>query len=227
MKNLVIFTGSGISAESGLETYRDSDGLWKDFNLLDVATPEGWLKDPDFVQEFYNIQRLKVRSSKPNLAHIALVALEEFYNVAIITQNVDDLHERAGSKDVLHLHGEINKAQSVLDSTLIYPIKGSKLTVDDKCIHGEMLRPNLVWFGEPVVNLFHAKILCRSADIFAVIGTSLEVMPAASLIEEVQNRAVKYLIDQDPFINLEGFIKITKKATEGVNVMARELIFRT
>jgi NAD-dependent deacetylase len=224
MKNIVIFTGSGISAESGLETYRDSNGLWKDFDLLDVATLEGWLKDPAFVQDFYNTQRLKVICAKPNLAHIALVALEEFYNVAIITQNVDDLHERAGSKDVLHLHGEIIKAQSILDPTLIYPINGSKLTVKDKCIHGEMLRPNLVWFGEPVVNLFAAKILCRGADIFAVIGTSLEVMPAASLINEVQNKAVKYLIDPDHLINLEGFIKIAKKATEGVYDMARELL---
>lgn len=223
MKNIVIFTGSGISAESGLETYRDSKGLWKDFNLLDVATPEGWLKDPDFVQDFYNTQRLKVMNASPSLAHIALVALEEFYNVAIITQNVDDLHERAGSKNVLHLHGEIIKAQSVIDPTLIYPIKGANLTSEDKCIHGEMLRPNLVWFGEPVVNLFHAKILCRGADILVVIGTSLEVLPAASLIKEAQSEAIKYLIDPDPILNLEGFKKIGAKATDGVNEMVRKL----
>ncbi|RZK70198.1 MAG: NAD-dependent deacylase, partial [Pedobacter sp.] len=173
MKNIVILTGAGISAESGLKTFRDSDGLWEGYNIADVATPEAWKRDPKLVQHFYNERRKAVLEAKPNQAHQALVKLEEKYNVQIITQNVDDLHERAGSANVMHLHGVITKSQSDVDATLTYPITGWELQDTDLCEHGKPLRPHVVWFGEDVPMMYEASKLCRQADIFAVIGTSL------------------------------------------------------
>ncbi|MEJ7558678.1 MAG: Sir2 family NAD-dependent protein deacetylase [Pedobacter sp.] len=224
MKNIVILTGSGISVESGLETFRGVDSLWEGYNLLDVATLDGWKRNPGLVQEFYNLQRGKVLKAVPNLAHLALVHLERAFNVHIITQNVDDLHERAGSKNVLHLHGEITKAQSDVDPSLTYNIIGSEITSNDKCIHGMSLRPNVVWFGESVSNMNYAISLCSSADIFAVVGTSLMVMPAASLVDEVPLYAQKFIIDPDPSIDYFNSIKINKTASLGVEELVKYLV---
>ena len=196
MKNLVILSGAGISAESGLRTFRDSDGLWEGYNIEDVATPEAWERNPTLVQQFYNERRKSVLEAVPNAAHFALAELQEQYNVYIITQNVDDLHERAGSKNVLHLHGIITKSQSDLDPSLTYPIDGWELSSEDKCEHGKPLRPHIVWFGENVPNMNLAIKICKKADIFGVIGTSLQVYPAAGLTQYVPKQAIKYIIDK-------------------------------
>ncbi|RZM22302.1 MAG: NAD-dependent deacylase, partial [Pedobacter sp.] len=182
MKTIVILTGAGISAESGLKTFRDSDGLWEGYSIEDVATPEAWRRNPALVQQFYNERRKSVLEALPNAAHYALVKLQEKYKVHIITQNVDDLHERAGSENVLHLHGIITRSQSDLDPQLTYPIEGWELRDTDVCEYGTPLRPHVVWFGEDVPMISVAANLCRIADIFIVIGTSLQVYPAAGLI---------------------------------------------
>lgn len=223
MKNLVILTGAGISAESGLRTFRDSDGLWEGYNIEDVATPEAWKRNPKLVQQFYNERRKSVLEAKPNAAHLALADLQDQYNVFIITQNVDDLHERAGSKNVLHLHGIITRSQSDLDSSLTYPIVGWELRFEDKCEYGKSLRPHIVWFGEDVPNMTQAIKICEKADIFAVIGTSLQVYPAAGLTQYVPNDAVKYVIDKSvPYIG-KNVIAIEEMATVGVPMMQRAL----
>jgi NAD-dependent deacetylase len=219
MKNLVILTGAGISAESGLETFRGSDGLWEGHRLEEVATLKGWQDNPELVQRFHNVQRKKVLEAIPNAAHLALVKLEEKYNVFIITQNVDDLHERAGSKYVLHLHGNITKAQSIIDSTLIYDIEGSDITEKDTCIHGKVLRPHVVWFGENVININQAKTICGNADIFAVIGTSLQVLPAADLLTEVPLKTQIFVIDPNPNNQVRDAIFIMNIASLGIKEM--------
>lgn len=224
MKNLVILTGAGISAESGLETFRGSDGLWEGHKLEEVATLKGWQDNPELVQHFYNVQRKKVLEAIPNAAHLALVKLEEIYNVFIITQNVDDLHERAGSSNILHLHGQITKAQSVVDSKLIYDISGSTITMNETCIYGETLRPNVVWFGEDVVYIDKAKAICRAADIFAVIGTSLQVLPAADLLKEVRSKTQVFVIDPDETIQVKDSIIFKEIASLGIKQMAIYLI---
>lgn len=226
MQNLVVLTGAGISAESGLKTFRDSDGLWENHRISDVATPEAWKRNPEMVQQFYNERRKSVLNAEPNEAHKALSGLQKWFNVQIITQNIDDLHERAGSKNVLHLHGIITHAQSEIDDSLTYPIAGWELRFTDLCIYGKPLRPHVVWFGEPVPKMASASKLCRKADIFAVIGTSLQVYPAAGLTADVPERAVKYLID----VNLpqmgskDQLIQIQQPATVGVPMMAEELL---
>ena len=180
---LVVFTGAGISAESGIKTFRDSDGLWEEYNINDVATPQAWDRNRALVLDFYNKRRKQVIEAQPNKAHYALVALEKKYDVHIITQNIDDLHERAGSKKVLHLHGEIIKSRSTTNSSLIYKIKGTELNIVDKCERGAQLRPHIVWFGEQVPEMDNAYLIAGGAAIFIVVGTSLAVYPAAGLID--------------------------------------------
>jgi NAD-dependent deacetylase len=195
MKKIVVLTGAGISAESGLKTFRDSGGLWEEHRIEDVATFDGWQRNPQLVLSFYNERRKQLILAEPNAAHKALVKLEEQYDVQIITQNVDDLHERAGSSKVIHLHGELKKVRSTLDDELIYELKGWELKMGDKCEKGSQLRPHIVWFGEAVPMIEIATQLTAQADIFIVIGTSLNVYPAASLIGFVPDKALMFLID--------------------------------
>jgi len=195
MKKIVVLTGAGISAESGLKTFRDSGGLWEDHRIEDVATFDGWQRNPQMVLNFYNERRKQLILAEPNAAHKALVKLEEKYDVQIITQNVDDLHERAGSTKVLHLHGELKKARSTVDENLVYELDGWELKMGDKCEKGSQLRPHIVWFGEAVPLIDQAARLSEKADIFIVIGTSLNVYPAAGLLEYVPEKASLYLID--------------------------------
>jgi len=192
---VVILTGAGISAESGIPTFRGVDGLWEGHRIEDVASPEGFLRDPETVQRFYNTRRADVRKARPNAGHLALVALEKKFDVHIITQNIDDLHERAGSKNVLHLHGEIMKSQSSSDPQKVYVIKGDDIRMGDLCPAGAQLRPHVVWFGESVPNMKEAIKLTNAADVFIVIGTSLQVYPAANLIFETKKECEIYLID--------------------------------
>jgi NAD-dependent deacetylase len=195
MKKIVILTGSGISAESGIPTFRDSDGLWKNYRFEELASPEAWKRDPVLVLDFYNMRRKNLLSAKPNQAHKALAKLMDFFDVEIITQNVDDLHERAGSNKILHLHGELRKARSTADPDLIYEIEGWELNIGHKCEKGSQLRPHVVWFGEPVNLIIQAVKITQTADIFIVIGTSLVVYPAAGLLNYVEDNVPKYLID--------------------------------
>lgn len=226
MKKIVVLTGAGISAESGLKTFRDSDGLWEGYNIEDVATPEAWERDPELVQDFYNQRRKAVLAAEPNKAHIALAALQRKFDVQIITQNVDDLHERAGSKNVLHLHGVITRSQSVIDPTLTYPVDGWEIRATDVCEKGSPLRPHVVWFGEAVPNLARAAAICHQANIFAVIGTKLAVYPAAGLVDYVPDDVIRYVVDVDiPYISGGRLVKkIEAPATVGVPMMAEELI---
>jgi len=216
-KKLVILSGAGISAESGLRTFRDSDGLWEGYNVEDVATPEAWQKDPQLVLNFYNERRRNVADAKPNTAHIGLAELENDFDVTVITQNIDDLHERAGSTNVLHLHGEIFKMRSEWDDELISEIKGD-LKLGDLATDGKQLRPFIVWFGEPVVMMEKAVEVVYTADIFAVVGTSLAVYPAAGLINYVLETTPKYIIDKKiPYTSpMKNLTLIEKAATEGI-----------
>jgi NAD-dependent deacetylase len=225
-KKIVVLTGAGISAESGISTFRDAGGLWEGYDIMEVASPEGWAKNPKLVLDFYNMRRKNLRDVKPNDAHKALVALEDKYNVIIVTQNVDDLHERAGSKHIMHLHGELRKAQSSFDPDLVYELGDKDILWGDKCEHGSQLRPNVVWFGEAVPMMERAIFQAADADIFIVIGTSLAVYPAAGLIHYVPDNAMKYIIDPNipdglHHRNLEA---IPKKATEGVRELVKRLL---
>src|ERR1700712_5442972 len=185
MKRIVVLTGAGISAESGLKTFRDSDGLWEGYNIQDVATPEAWRRNPDLVQDFYNMRRKDVLAAQPNAAHYALSRLEEKYDVTIITQNIDDLHERGGATNVLHLHGIITRSQSSRNPNLTYPIDGWEIKMGDKCEMGSQLRAHVVWFGEAVPMIEKAARICTEANLFILVGTSLAVYPAAGLINYV------------------------------------------
>ncbi|MDT3404050.1 SIR2 family NAD-dependent protein deacylase [Mucilaginibacter terrae] len=226
MKKLIILTGAGISAESGLKTFRDSDGLWEGYDIEEVATPQGWRKNPALVQEFYNMRRKSVLEAQPNAAHHALVELENKYDVTIITQNIDDLHERAGSGKVEHLHGVIIRSQSDIDPTLTYPIDGWELKFGQLCELGSQLRPHVVWFGEDVPMIETAAKLCSEADIFMLIGTSLAVYPAAGLINYVPNYSPKYIIDPNiPKVRESALVhKIEAKATIGVPQVVAKLL---
>jgi NAD-dependent deacetylase len=195
MKKIVVITGAGISAESGLQTFRDSGGLWEGYNVYDVATPEAWIRNPDLVQKFYNERRKSVIAAQPNPAHYALVKLQEKYDVTVITQNIDDLHERAGSTKIIHLHGQITKSQSDRNPKLVYDIPGWELKMGELCELGFQLRPHVVWFGEAVPMIEIAAEQCYDADIVIVIGTSLQVYPAAGLIDLVPAKAQKFLVD--------------------------------
>jgi NAD-dependent deacetylase len=226
MKNqkLVVLTGAGISAESGLKTFRDSDGLWEGYNIEEVATPEAWHKNPSLVQQFYNERRKAVLEAEPNKAHVLLAELEEQFNVHIITQNIDNLHERAGSNNVLHLHGEIVKSRSTFNSDDIYPVKGWKLKMGDVCKAGYQLRPHIVWFGESVPLIEPAKEIVSDADIFVIIGTSLQVYPAAGLINYTKPKIPIYVIDPKQIIikNMR-FQIIQEKAETGVEQLIKIL----
>ena len=223
MQRIVVFTGAGISAESGLGTFRDSDGLWEQYKIEDVATPEAFDKNPELVLNFYNLRRKQLLDSKPNVAHFALNQLSEKYYLNIITQNIDDLHERSGNKKVLHLHGKLKEAKSSLDNSLIYPIKGSELKIGDLCERGSQLRPNVVWFGEAVPKMIDAISITKKADVFIVIGTSLNVYPAASLLNYTNNANRIILID--PKAEEERSIEVIKeKATIAVPKLVEELL---
>lgn len=217
-KKLIVFTGAGISAESGIKTFRDSGGLWEEFRIEDVATPEAWKKDPTKVTQFYNLRRKQVMDAKPNEAHYFFAALEKKYDVHIITQNIDDLHERAGSKNVLHLHGEIMKVRSSLDPELVYNLKKWEVKMGDKCDKGSQLRPHIVWFGEMVPNMDIAAQIVQKADLFITVGTSLNVYPAAGLIEVAENSIDKYLIDPGTFElkHISNLKHIKATAVDGV-----------
>jgi NAD-dependent deacetylase len=223
---VVVFTGAGISAESGIKTFRDSDGLWEEYSIEEVATPQAWDKNKAFVLEFYNKRRKQVIDAQPNKAHFALVELEKKYDVHIITQNIDDLHERAGSKKVLHLHGEITKSRSTSNPKLIYHIKGSELNIGDTCERGSQLRPHIVWFGEMVPEMENAYNIAQSADLFIVIGTSLAVYPAAGLIDLVPREAANFLIDpSDVKVNgAQNLTVIKEKAGIGLPLLVEQLL---
>jgi NAD-dependent deacetylase len=223
-KHVVVLTGAGISAESGLKTFRDSDGLWNGYNIEDVATPRAFMRNPQLVLDFYNMRRAEVAKALPNAAHEGLAALEKNYTVTIVTQNIDDLHERAGSSNVLHLHGEVRKSRSTSNPSDIQLINGSELNLGDKCASGSQLRPHIVWFGEPVPEMNHAIYLTKEAEIFIVIGTSLEVYPAASLLDFVQHGATKYLIDPNSQLNYPGIRVFHEKASIGVPQLIDKLL---
>lgn len=215
-KNLVVLTGAGISAESGLKTFRDSDGLWNGYNIEDVATPRAWKKNKQLVLDFYNMRRRDVLKAEPNAAHFGLAELEKHFNVHIITQNIDDLHERAGSTNILHLHGEIFKMRSELDEALVYEIR-EDILLGDAADDGAQLRPHIVWFEEPVPMIERAAEVASTADIFAVIGTSLVVYPAAGLINCAPRAIPKFIVDKNiPYASLYNLTAIEKPATEGV-----------
>lgn len=216
-KKLVILTGAGISAESGLKTFRDSDGLWEGYDIEDVATPMAWKKNPQLVLEFYNYRRKNVLDANPNAAHFGLAELEKDFDVTIITQNIDDLHERAGSTNVLHLHGEIFKMRSEANETLIYEIKGD-IKLGDTADDGAQLRPHIVWFYEDVPMINEAVPVVRSADIFVVVGTSLVVYPAAGLVNYAPYDIPKFIVDKKiPYTSsVYNLTTIEKPATEGV-----------
>ena len=212
-----MLTGAGISAESGLRTFRDSDGLWMGHNIEDVATPRAYRKNPQLVLDFYNMRRRDVASAMPNAAHIGLAQLEKNHRVTIVTQNIDDLHERAGSTNVIHLHGEIFKMRSDQNENLISEIRGD-INLGDKAGDGAQLRPHIVWFEEPVPLIEDAAAIMSIADIFILIGTSLQVYPAAGLIHFVPHQTPKYIIDKKiPSTgNVKNLHVIEKTATEGV-----------
>jgi len=227
MKKIVVLTGAGISAESGLKTFRDSDGLWEGYNIEDVATPEAWRRNPTLVQNFYNERRKTVLEAKPNAAHYALAKLEEKFDVTIITQNIDDLHERGGSSNVVHLHGIITRSQSSKNPNLTYPIDGWEIKMGELCELGSQLRAHVVWFGEDVPMIAKAANICSDAELFILVGTSLAVYPAAGLLNYVPTDAPKIIIDPNiPQINPHSsIIKIEEKATIGVPKLVGELMF--
>ena len=224
-KNIVVLTGAGISAESGVSTFRDSNGLWEQHRIEDVATPEAWIRNKELVLDFYNQRRKQLLEVEPNKGHLGLVKLEEKYNVQIITQNVDDLHERAGSSNILHLHGELKKVRSTKDPKLVYELDGWQLKLGDKCEKGSQLRPHIVWFGEDVPMIELAAELCEQADIMIIIGTSLNVYPAAGLIGFVKPNCKVYLIDPDTSLKpmIPNLKIIYKKAGEGVSELVNLL----
>jgi NAD-dependent deacetylase len=221
---LVALTGAGISAESGLRTFRDSDGLWEGYNIEDVATPRAWRKDPALVLEFYNMRRRDVLAAMPNAAHLALAALQEHYDVYIVTQNIDDLHERAGSKNVLHLHGEITKMRSEKNEHKLYKITND-ISLGQKAADGGQYRPHVVWFEEPVPMIEQAIPIMYGADIFVLVGTSLAVYPAAGLVDYVKEKVTKYVIDkQIPSVSrYSNVVPIEMPATEGLGHLLKLL----
>lgn len=225
-KKVVVLSGAGISAESGLATFRDSGGLWEGYRIEDVATPEAWRKNRELVLDFYNQRRKAASQAQPNAGHLALVQLEKKYEVVIVTQNVDDLHEKAGSSSIVHLHGELFKSRSTADERLIYNIEGWELKVGDKCEKGSQLRPHIVWFGEAVPMMDRAMKETMSADIFIVVGTSLQVYPAAGLIDYVSETSSKYIVDPNiPMINrIPNLEFIQEKAVAGLTKLCNRLL---
>ncbi|GEP91172.1 SIR2 family NAD-dependent protein deacylase [Chitinophaga terrae (ex Kim and Jung 2007)] len=221
---LVVLTGAGISAESGLRTFRDTDGLWEGYDVYEVASPQGWQKNPALVQDFYNSRRRDVKAAVPNAAHIGLAKLEEKYDVQIITQNIDDLHERGGSTSVMHLHGQIFKMRSCTNESLIYDVYDD-IRMGDLAADGGQLRPHIVWFGEAVPMIEPALKEVLQADVFVVVGTSLQVYPAASLLEYVSETVPVYVIDRKiPLIGRQNVHRIEKPATAGVEELLSILL---
>ncbi len=225
MKKIVVLSGAGISAESGISTFRDSNGLWENHRIEDVATPEGWNANPKLVLEFYNQRRKQLFEVEPNEGHKSLVKLEDFYDVQIVTQNVDDLHERAGSSNVLHLHGELKKVRSTIDHNLVYDLDHWELKSGDKCENGSQLRPHIVWFGEAVPNIILAEENIRKADVLIIVGTSLNVYPAAGLVDLIKEGAKVYLVDPaNVTVNgVENITVIKAGAVEGLAELVNEL----
>lgn len=228
MKKIVVMTGAGISAESGIKTFRDAGGLWEGHDVMEVASPEGWHKNPELVLDFYNQRRRQLKEVKPNTAHTELVRLEEKYNVVVITQNVDDLHERAGSKNIIHLHGELTKMRSIQDESLIYDCPGD-IQLGDTCELGAQLRPHIVWFGEMVPMLEIAARATLDADMVMIVGTSMQVYPAAGLVGYAPEQSPVYYIDPNPSINYElsynqNLKVVAEKATVGVKQIVDELL---
>ena len=220
---LVVLSGAGMSAESGLSTFRDKNGLWDNHNISDVASPEGWERDRELVLNFYNERRRKMWGCQPNAGHVGLAQLEAGYDVEIVTQNIDNLHERAGSTRVLHLHGELTKARSTLDPDLICDIGDHDILIGSTCARGSQLRPHIVWFGEDVPLFPRATEIVTAADIVVVIGTSLSVYPAASLVNFAPNQARVFLIDPKPTPTKRPLTVIPATATEGVAELIRLL----
>jgi NAD-dependent deacetylase len=226
MKKLVVLTGAGISAESGIATFRDSGGLWEGHRVEDVATPEGWRRNPEMVLEFYNQRRKQALDVKPNRGHEILRELEQHFDVSIITQNVDNLHERAGSRHVIHLHGSLFESRSTKNPALIYPVKGWELKWGDVCELGSQLRPNIVWFGEAVPMIEVAADIAGSADIFLVVGTSMVVYPAAGLIDYVPAHVKKYVVDpkKPEILHVPNLEFIAEKASVGMEQIRKLLL---
>jgi NAD-dependent deacetylase len=226
MKKLVVLTGSGISSESGLKTFRDSGGLWENYDVMEVASYNGWVKNMNLVLQFYNERRAQLKNALPNNAHKGLVYLEKFFDVRIITQNVDNLHEKAGSRHILHLHGILTEARSTGDPDLIYNIGYKEINQGDLCEKGFQLRPNIVWFGEAVPAIETAAAITAEADIFVVIGTSMVVYPAAGLIDYVPKNVPIYLIDPNdvavPIYRPIHFVR--EKAGAGVTILKEKLM---
>lgn len=225
MQKLVVLSGAGMSAESGIPTFRGIDGLWEGHRVEQVASPEGWRRNPELVLEFYNQRRKKLLEVVPNRGHHILAELERLFDVTVITQNVDNLHERAGSTRVLHLHGLLTESRSTVDPSLIYPIEGWALKLGECCEKGSQLRPNIVWFGEDVPMIQVAAEICQSADIFVVVGTSLAVYPAAGLTGCVADEARKFIIDPNipDTIDLRDFQAIPEVASRGLEQL-RDLL---
>lgn len=226
MEKVVVLTGAGMSADSGLKTFRGSDGLWEGHDIHDVATPQAWERDKELVLEFYNQRREQAQSVDPNAGHKALARLEDEYDVTIITQNVDSLHEQAGSSNVVHLHGQLSKVRSEKDPSLIYDIGGDAIELGDTAEDGSQLRPHVVWFGEPVPNMEKAAEIVPQADILIVIGTSLIVYPAAGLVDYVSVKIPKYVIDPaaPELRNFSEWEHIAKKAAEGAPQLVESLL---
>jgi NAD-dependent deacetylase len=220
MKKIVVFSGAGMSAESGISTFRDTGGLWEQYKIEDVATPQAWKKDPNMVTDFYNARRKQIIEKQPNEAHLIIAEMESQFDVCVVTQNIDDLHERAGSSNVLHLHGNIrfSKSSGPNQEKEYYPINGWELGPNDLCPDGYRLRPHVVWFGEDVPMYNSAMRIINNADVLIVIGTSLQVYPAAGLVNYANSKAIKWVVDPnvEEFYVPSDFKKIKKIATEGI-----------
>ncbi len=226
MKKLVVLTGAGISAESGIPTFRDAGGLWEGYRVEDVASPEGWQRNPEMVLEFYNQRRRKALDVEPNEGHRVIAELESHFQVTVVTQNVDNLHERAGSTHVVHLHGSLFESRSTADDGLIYPIKGWELNLGDTCEKGFQLRPNIVWFGELVPRMEEAIVYAGQADVFMVVGTSLAVYPAAGLIHYVRYDIPKFVVDPNlPDVRgVSNLTMVSDKASVGLRSIKQKLL---
>ncbi len=228
MKNIVVLSGAGISAESGIKTFRDADGLWEGHDVMEVATPEAWQRNPALVLDFYNQRRKQLFEVSPNDGHKALVRLEEKFSVNIITQNVDDLHERAGSRNIIHLHGELKKVRSTIDPLLIYDWD-EDLILGQNCDKGSQLRPHIVWFGEAVPMIEPSREICRLADLLIIVGTSLQVYPAASLMAYAPANIPMYYVDPNPgtsfeLSNMKNLTIIREKAGKGLTELVEQLL---
>lgn len=224
MKKLVILSGAGMSQESGLKTFRDMGGLWENYNVDDVASIDGWYRNPDLVMDFYNQRRKQLFDVEPNAGHYGIAELEKWFDVTVVTQNVDDLHERAGSSKVLHLHGELRKVRSTIDPELVYTLDDWELKMGDKCEKGSQLRPHIVWFGETVPAFYNAIPIVENADIVVVIGTSLAVYPAAGLVLYAKPGAPVFVVDPNrPEVTLKNVFYIDEKAGVGIEKLKLKL----